>query len=119
MKFTQEHEALRRTTRAFVEKEINPYVKEWEENGPFPAHELFKKMGDLGLLGICKPVEYGGMGLDYSYNMVVADELGRAGCGGVHWPLAYKQIWQLLPLHVLAPTNSSKNFWFLRLPAIM
>jgi citronellyl-CoA dehydrogenase len=86
MKFTQEHEALRRTARAFVEKEINPHVKEWEENGPFPAHALFKKLGDLGLLGICKPVEFGGMGLDYSYNLVVAEELGRAGCGGV--PLA-------------------------------
>jgi citronellyl-CoA dehydrogenase len=86
MKFTQEHEELRRTARAFVEKEINPNVKEWEENGPFPAHELFKKMGNLGLLGICKPVEYGGMGLDYSYNLVVADEFGRAHCGGV--PLA-------------------------------
>ena len=86
MKFTQEHEELRRTARAFVEKEINPNVKEWEENGPFPAHELFKKMGNLGLLGICKPVEYGGMGLDYSYNLVVADEIGRAHCGGV--PLA-------------------------------
>ncbi len=86
MKFTQEHEELRRTARQFVEKEINPNVREWEENGPFPAHELFKKMGNLGLLGICKPVEYGGMGLDYSYNLVVADEIGRAGCGGV--PLA-------------------------------
>ncbi|MDI1302767.1 MAG: acyl-CoA dehydrogenase family protein [bacterium] len=86
MKFTQEHEELRRTARNFVDKEINPNVREWEENGPFPAHELFKKMGDLGLLGICKPVEFGGMGLDYSYNLVVAEELGRAGCGGV--PLA-------------------------------
>ncbi len=86
MKFTQEHEELRRTARNFVEKEINPNVREWEENGPFPAHELFKKMGNLGLLGICKPVEYGGMGLDYSYNLVVSDEIGRAGCGGV--PLA-------------------------------
>lgn len=86
MKFTPEHEALRRTARSFVENEINPHVREWEENGPFPAHALFKKMGNLGLLGICKPVEYGGMGLDYSYNLVVADEIGRAACGGV--PLA-------------------------------
>ena len=86
MKFTPEHEALRRTARHFVEKEINPHVKAWEKNGAFPAHELFKKIGDLGLLGICKPVEYGGMGLDYSYNLVVADEFGRAQCGGV--PLA-------------------------------
>jgi citronellyl-CoA dehydrogenase len=83
MKLTQEHEELRRTARNFVEKEINPYVDQWEEQGIFPAKELFKKMGDLGLLGICKPVENGGMGLDYSYNMVVVEELGRISCGGV------------------------------------
>ncbi len=83
MKFTAEHEALRRTARQFVDKEINPYVTEWENADIFPAHELFKKMGDLGLLGICKPVENGGLGLDYSYNMVVVEELGRIACGGV------------------------------------
>jgi len=86
MKFTSEHEALRRVARQFVEKEINPHVAAWEEAGRFPMHEVFKKLGDLGLLGICKPVENGGMGLDYSYNLVVAEELGRIACGGV--PLA-------------------------------
>ena len=86
MLFTPEHEELRRTVRNFVEKEINPFVEEWEEHPPFPAHELFKKMGDLGLLGVSKPEKYGGMGLDYSYNLVVAEELGHAHCGGV--PLA-------------------------------
>lgn len=83
MQFTPEHEALRRMTRQFVENQINPFVDEWEEAGIFPAHELFRKMGELGLLGICKPVENGGMGLDYSYNMVVVEELGRINCGGV------------------------------------
>ncbi len=83
MKFTPEHDALRRTARQFVEKEINPFVDQWESADIFPAHELFKKMGDLGLLGICKPLENGGMGLDYSYNMVVVEELGRIACGGV------------------------------------
>lgn len=86
MKFTAEHEALRRTTRQFVENELNPYIPEWEAAGNFPIHDVFKKMGDLGLLGICKPEQYGGLGLDYSYNLVVAEELGRAACGGV--PLA-------------------------------
>ena len=86
MLFTPEHEELRRTVRQFVEKEINPNVEQWEEHPPFPAHEVFKKMGDLGLLGVSKPEKYGGMGLDYSYNLVVAEELGRAHCGGV--PLA-------------------------------
>lgn len=86
MIFTQEHEELRRTVRQFVEKEIDPNIEQWEEQPPFPAHELFKKMGDLGLLGISKPEKYGGMGLDYSYNLAAAEELGRAQCGGV--PLA-------------------------------
>lgn len=83
MKFTEEHEALRRTTRQFVENEINPYTAEWEKAGEFPIHEVFKKMGDLGLLGICKPEENGGLGLDYSYNLVVAEELGQINVGGV------------------------------------
>lgn len=86
MKFTAEHDALRRATAQFVEKEINPHVAEWEAAGKFPMHEVFKKLGDLGLLGICKPVENGGLGLDYSYNLVVAEELGKIACGGV--PLA-------------------------------
>ncbi len=86
MKFTQEHEELRRTVRNVVENDINPNVEEWETKPPFPAHRLFKKLGDLGLLGISKPEQYGGMGLDYSYNLVAAEEFGRAHCGGV--PLA-------------------------------
>ena len=83
MKFTSEHDALRRTTRQFVENEINPFTAEWEADGRFPIHEVFKKMGDLGLLGICKPEENGGLALDYSYNLVVAEELGAINSGGV------------------------------------
>jgi citronellyl-CoA dehydrogenase len=83
MKFTPEHEELRRMTRNFVENEINPYVDEWEKEGIFPAKTLFKKMGELGLLGISKPEEFGGMGLDYSYSTVAAEELGAIRCGGV------------------------------------
>ena len=83
MRFTEEHDALRRTTRQFVENDVNPHVDQWEEAGRFPAHQLFRRMGDLGLLGVHKPVEYGGSGLDYSYNMVVVEELGRIACGGI------------------------------------
>ncbi len=86
MQFSTEHAALRQTTRQFVEREITPHIEEWEEAGGFPAHALFPKLGALGLLGICKAESFGGLGLDYSYNLVVAEELGRAGCGGV--PLA-------------------------------
>lgn len=83
MNFTHEHEELRRTLRRFIDTEINPHVEEWEEAEIFPAHELFKKMGALGLLGLTKPEAYGGSGLDYSYAMVMAETLGHVHCGGV------------------------------------
>jgi citronellyl-CoA dehydrogenase len=83
MDFTEEHESIRRNVKAFIDKEINPYVDEWEEAGIFPAHELFKKMGDQGYLGIHKPVKYGGLGLDYSYQLVFLETLGHVMAGGV------------------------------------
>ncbi|MBX3500482.1 MAG: acyl-CoA dehydrogenase family protein [Alphaproteobacteria bacterium] len=83
MQFSAEHEQIRRTLRTIIDRDINPHVDKWEEDGIFPAHEVFKKLGDAGLLGIHKPVEYGGMGLDYSYAMVMAEELGHINCGSV------------------------------------
>ena len=83
MRFTEEHNAIRNTTAQLIEKEINPFSDAWEEEGIFPAHQVFKKMGDLGLLGINKPTEYGGMGLDYSYQKVFIEELGLVTSGGV------------------------------------
>jgi citronellyl-CoA dehydrogenase len=83
MQFTQEHEEIRRTVERFVEQELNPHVDEWEEAGIFPAHEVFRKLGDLGLLGLSKPEAYGGAALDYSYSVVMAEALGNTRCGGV------------------------------------
>lgn len=83
MKFTEEHHAIAETTAKLIEAEINPYCDQWEEEGIFPAHEVFKKLGNLGLLGINKPTEFGGMGLDYSYQIAFAEELGNINSGGV------------------------------------
>jgi citronellyl-CoA dehydrogenase len=83
MHFTPEHESLRRTVARFVDEEINPYVDAWEAAEEFPSHELFKKLGDLGLLGIKYDTEYGGLGLDFSYSMIMAEELGLCHAGGV------------------------------------
>jgi citronellyl-CoA dehydrogenase len=83
MHFTPEHEELRRTVAKFVETDINPHVDAWEEAEQFPAHDLFKKLGNLGLLGIKYDPAYGGLGLDFSYSMVMAEELGLVNCGGV------------------------------------
>jgi citronellyl-CoA dehydrogenase len=83
MRITPEHEQLRHSLSKFIDTEINPRVDAWEEAGRFPAHELFKKLGNLGFLGITKPVEYGGSGLNWSYAMTMAEELGTIHCGGV------------------------------------
>ena len=72
MKFNDEHKALFQTVKNFAINEIKPFADEWEKNEKFPAHELFKKMGDLDLLGITKSAEVGGMNLDYSFGMVFA-----------------------------------------------
>jgi citronellyl-CoA dehydrogenase len=82
MYFNQEHNALRSMVRKFVDKEINPKVDAWEE-GNVPLHELFKKMGDLGLLGITYDEKYGGQGLDYWFDLVFLEELGHITAGGV------------------------------------
>ena len=86
MRFTDEHRQLRASVRAFVEKEINPNVDAWETEKHFPAHELFRKMGALGFLGIRKPEKYGGLGRDYSFNLVFAEEMG--GCKNGAVPMA-------------------------------
>jgi citronellyl-CoA dehydrogenase len=83
MRFTEEHDAIRQAVAQFIDNELNPRTDEWEQAGIFPAHEVFKQLGELGFLGICKPVEYGGMGLDYSYQIVFSEELGRVRSGGV------------------------------------
>ncbi|HTJ42669.1 MAG TPA: acyl-CoA dehydrogenase family protein [Kofleriaceae bacterium] len=83
MRLTEEHEQIRRTIRDFIEKEVNPNSESWEKAGLMPLHDIFKKMGRLGLLGVNKPEAYGGMGLDYSYQAVVIEELGTSTSGSL------------------------------------
>ncbi len=83
MIYTEQHLQLQDSLRRFLDAEVNPHVDEWEAAGTFPARELFRKMGRLGFLGVTKPVEYGGAGLDYSYSIAIAEALGHARCGGV------------------------------------
>ena len=83
MELSHEHQEIRRTTQRFIEDEINPNVEAWERSGEFPAHEVFRGLGELGLLGITKPENVGGLGLDYSYQMVFAEALGTCTCGGI------------------------------------
>jgi citronellyl-CoA dehydrogenase len=81
--FTKEHDRVRRAVREFVKKEINPHIDEWEEKGEAPLHDLFKKMGALGFLGIRYDPKYGGQGLDYWYELILLEELGHAHAMGI------------------------------------
>ena len=83
MKFTTEHEQIRDTVKRFIVNEVNPHVKEWEAAQQYPAHQVMKRLGDLGLLGLKYPEAYGGANLDFSYSMVMAEALGWCDVGGV------------------------------------
>ncbi|MBT9464286.1 acyl-CoA dehydrogenase family protein [Hydrogenophaga sp.] len=83
MQFTHEHREVQKTLKRYIDEHINPHVDEWEKAEIFPAHEVFKGLGDLGLLGLTKPEAHGGAGLDYSYSMAMAETLGHIACGGV------------------------------------
>lgn len=83
MQLTHEHEEIRNTVRRWAAEKINPHVERWEEEEIFPAREVFGQLGDLGLLGLDKPVENGGLDLDYSYPAVLAEALAAIDCGGI------------------------------------
>ncbi len=81
MHFTEEHELFRTSLRQFLEKEAIPNIDRWEEDRKTPR-EIWKKMGDLGFLGLSYPEEYGGSNLDFFYDVVFNEELGRTNSGG-------------------------------------
>ncbi len=81
--FGEVHNQLRDTVRKFVEKEIQPYAQEWEEAGTFPR-ELYKKAGDLGLLGVGHSEQYGGTKVDLFLKAALIEEMLRCGSSGVH-----------------------------------
>ena len=75
--FNKEHNLVRKAVKDFVNKEINPYVDQWEEEGMTPLHDIFGKMGELGFLGIRFDEKYGGEGLDYWYELVFLEEIAH------------------------------------------
>ena len=80
--FAPEHEMLRKSVRAFVEKEVTPHVAEWEDAGRIPR-EFWRRLGELGFLGLEFPSEYGGAGGDFLSSVVLGEEMARCRSGGV------------------------------------
>ncbi|XP_078492653.1 putative acyl-CoA dehydrogenase 6 [Ciona intestinalis] len=81
--YSQDHEQLKNSLNKIIENDINPFVDAWEEEQIFPAHTVFKTLGSAGFLGVSKPTEYGGLGLDYSFSVAAAEELGNIRCGAI------------------------------------
>ena len=117
MLFTAEHEEPRRSLQKFIAAEINPHVDEWEAAGQFPTHELFKKLGDLGFLGLNKPVEFGGVGLDYSYALMMAEESAACIAAPFRWRSASTRIWRRPLSPASARTPCAGSFSRPRFPA--
>ena len=80
--FTPEHEMLRKSIRSFVEREVIPHVTAWEEAGHIPR-SFWKRLGELGFLGLDFPGEHGGAGGDFFSSVVPGEELARCRSGGV------------------------------------
>ena len=97
--FTDEHEELRESIQRFIDTELRPHAREWEDAQWFP-NDVFTRMAELGFLGLKYPEEYGGQGGDYLHDAVLAEELSRCGSGGLaagigaHISIATPPIWK-------------------------
>ena len=106
--FTDEHEALRESIRAFVTKELRPHADEWEET-TFPD-SVFRRMGELGLLGLSYPEEYGGQGGDYYCNLVLAEEIVHSNCGGLCMGVAVHTDMATPPVHLFGTEEQKQDY---------
>lgn len=106
--FDDEHMMFRESVRRFVEHEVAPYHDQWEKDGIVPR-ELWLKAGELGFLALDVPEEYGGLGIkDFRYNVILDEELTRAGASGVGFGL-HNDI--TLPYFLAYGTEEQKSRW--------
>src|ERR687896_1174196 len=106
--FTEEHDQLRESIHAFVVKELAPHADEWEET-TFPDR-VFPRMGELGLLGLSYPEEYGGQGGDYPCNIVLAEEMVHCGCGGLAMGVAVHTDMATPPIHLFGTEEQKQRY---------
>src|SRR5271168_2306311 len=106
--FTDEHEQLRESIRSFAIKELAPHAEEWEET-TFPGW-VFRRMGELGFLGLDKPEQYGGQGGDYYTSLVLAEEIVHARSGGLAMGLAVQTDMAMPPILAFG-TEEQKQEW--------
>jgi len=108
--YNEEQKQMQATVAKIIENDINPFVAEWEKKEDFPAHQVFKKLGTAGLLGIDKEPEYGGLGLDFKYVAAVLEELGTIKCGGVPMAIAVQMSMTQQALNRFGSDELKKQF---------
>ena len=109
---TETQQSVKAMVRDFAEKNIRPRIMEWDETQHFPV-ELFKQLGELGLMGVLVPEEYGGSGLGYQEYVDVIVEVARV-CGSIGLSLAAHN--SLCTGHILAFANAEqKQRWLPKL----
>ncbi|HEX4732916.1 MAG TPA: acyl-CoA dehydrogenase family protein [Thermoleophilaceae bacterium] len=106
--FTDEHEQLRESIGSFCTKELLPHAEEFEEN-TF-ADWVFPRMGELGFLGLSYPEEYGGQGGDYFASIVLAEEMPKAGCGGLSMGVAVQTDMATPPVHLFGTEEQKQKY---------
>src|ERR671927_1435648 len=106
--FTEDHDRLRESIGRFVEKELAPHAEEWEET-TFPDW-VFRRMGELGFLGLSYPEEYGGQGGDYFASLVLAEEIVHARCGGLAMGVAVHTDMATPPIHVFGTEEQKQRY---------
>ena len=106
--FTEEHDQLRESIRAFVTRELAPHAEEWEET-TFPD-SVFTRMGELGFLGLSYPEEYGGQGGDYYCNLVLAEEMVHSNSGGLAMGVAVHTDMATPPVHLFGTEEQKQEY---------
>ena len=79
--FSEEHEMFRKSLKDFLKREVKPNLNQWEKDEKIPK-EIWKKMGEMGFLGLSFPEKYGGSNLDFFFEVVLNEEMGRLNSGG-------------------------------------
>src|SRR3954453_10959824 len=106
--FGEEHDRLRESIRAFVERELTPHAEEWEET-TFPD-SVFRRMGELGFLGLSYPEDVGGQGGDYYASIVLAEEMTRCNSGGLAMGVAVQTDMATPPVHVFGNEDQKRRY---------
>jgi alkylation response protein AidB-like acyl-CoA dehydrogenase len=106
--FSDEHEMLRESMTSWAKAELAPKAKEWEHDG-FPDW-VFRRMGELGFLGLCFPEQYGGQGGDYFYSLVRAEAMTHADSGGLILGMSVHTDMVLPPLHQFGTEEQKQRY---------